>query len=132
MSEIRRPRQAVTSVAAEQLKPPARLKFKVLLSILPQICSVMKDAPLTWEEIAQNHLDRVQSRAINSAVPGTTNNLQSCRHRRNVASLTVMFKIQTEQVTHLQSLRQPVRRTTRITRAVERLPVALEQPRCKA
>lgn len=128
MSEIRRPRQAVTSVAAEQLKPPARLKFKVLWSIRPQICSVMKDAPLTWEEIAQNHLDR----AINSAVPGTTNNLQSCRHRRNVASLTVMFKIQTEQVTHLQSLRQPVRRTTRITRAVERLPVALEQPRCKA
>ncbi|XP_042890078.1 uncharacterized protein LOC122265006 [Penaeus japonicus] len=102
-----------------------------------QIRYVMEYAPLTWGGAAKKHLDlldRIQSRAIkiiNGEDPGNLNNLQNLQHRRDVAGLTVMFRIQEEQEPHLQALRQPVCRITRTTRTVERVPDALEQPRCR-
>jgi len=102
-----------------------------------QIRSVMEYAPLTWGGAAKKHLDlldRVQARAssiISGEDPRISSNLQNLQHRRDVAGLTVMFKIQTEQVPHLQPLRQPVRRMTRTTRTVERVPEALEEPHCR-
>ena len=80
-----------------------------------QIRSVMEYAPLTWGGAAKKHLDlpdKVQARAISiisGEDPRIPGNLQSLQHRRDVAGLTVMFRIQTEQVPHLQPLRQPVR-----------------------
>ncbi|XP_042864744.1 uncharacterized protein LOC122248657 [Penaeus japonicus] len=95
------------------------------------------EAPLTWGGAAKKHLDlldRIQSRAIkiiNGEDPGNLNNLQNLQHRRDVAGLFVMFRIQEEQVPHLQALRQPVCRIIRTTRTVERVPDTLEQPRCR-
>ena len=78
-----------------------------------QVRSSLEYACLAWGGAASKHLlllDRVQDRAarlIRSA--GHQPVLQTLQHRRNVAGLTVMFKVQLQCVPHLHTLRQPPR-----------------------
>ena len=66
----------------------------------------------------------------NSPSPQQNANLDTLQHRRDVAGLTTMYKIQQQHVPQLQSLRLPLRQPVHTTRTVERTPVALEEPRC--
>ncbi|XP_042890291.1 uncharacterized protein LOC122265191 [Penaeus japonicus] len=94
----------------------------------------MEYSSLAWGGAASNHLhllDRVQDRT-KRLFDGTEFNskLDSLQHRRDVAGLSTMFKIQEMHVPHLQPLRLPMRRPERTTRSVEQVPAALEEPRC--
>ena len=101
-----------------------------------QIRSTLEYACLAWGGAASSHLallDKVQARAvglIKNRGAGQEPHLPTLQHRRDVAGLTVMFKVQQESVSHLQPLRQPLRRAQVITRAVTMAPQELLQPRC--
>ena len=102
-----------------------------------QVCSSMEYSSLAWGGAASKHLsplDNVHARAVrlmkdNEADQDTT--LHRLQHCRDVAGLTVMFKVQQQGVPHLQALRQPLRRAEVITRAVVQGPGELLQPRCR-
>ena len=100
-----------------------------------QVRSSLEYACLAWGGAANKHLallDKVQERAarlIREA--GHQPALQSLQHRRDVAGLTVMFKVQLQCVPHLQSLRQPPRQAQVPTRAVTSAPEELLVPRCR-
>ncbi|KAG0713099.1 hypothetical protein GWK47_016951 [Chionoecetes opilio] len=79
-------------------------------------------------------LDKVQGRAvrlIRDSGAGQEPRLHSLQYRRNVAGLTVMYKVHQQRVPHLHTLRQPLRRTQVTTRAVALAPAELLQPRCR-
>ncbi|KAG0729722.1 hypothetical protein GWK47_029781 [Chionoecetes opilio] len=78
-------------------------------------------------------LDKVQGRAvklIRDSGAGQEPRLYRLQHRRDVAGLTVMYKVHQQWVPHLHTLRQPLRRAQVITRAVALAPAELLQPRC--
>ncbi|KAG0697956.1 hypothetical protein GWK47_026176 [Chionoecetes opilio] len=79
-------------------------------------------------------LDKVQGRAKEAhqgqrcrAEP----RLHSLQHRRDVAGLTVMYKVHQQRVPHLHTLRQPLRRAQVYYKAVALAPAELLQPRCR-
>ena len=100
-----------------------------------QVRSSLEFSCLAWGGAARKHLsllDKVQDRAtrlISDA--GREPQLHSLQHRRDVAGLTVMFKVQVQCVSHLQDLRQPRRLSQVTTRAVTQTPDELLQPRCR-
>ncbi|XP_063859266.1 uncharacterized protein LOC135100375 [Scylla paramamosain] len=100
-----------------------------------QVRSFLEYACLAWGGAANKHLsllDKVQERAarlIREAEHQPA--LQSLQHRRDVAGLTVMFKVQLQCVPHLQSLWQPPRLAQVATRAVTSAPEELLQTRCR-
>ena len=102
-----------------------------------QVRSSLEYACLAWGGAASKHLallDKVQDRAarlIRGEEGDQAAALQTLQHRRDVAGLTVMFKIQQQCVPHLQSLRQPARQAQVATRAVTLAPEELQQPRCR-
>ena len=89
-----------------------------------QIRAAMEFAPLTWGGAAPTHLellDKVQRRAQRLIFENENeSDLDSLQHRRDVAGLTVMFKIQELDTEALRPLRQaprPVPRATRMAAA---------------
>ena len=78
-----------------------------------QVPSSMEYSSLAWGGAANKHLsilDKVQARAVrlirdSGAVQEPT--LHSLQHRRDVAGLTVIFKVQQQRASHLQALRYP-------------------------
>lgn len=102
-----------------------------------QVRSSLEYACLAWGGAANKHLallDKVQDRAarlIRNSELGLQPALHTLQHRRDVAGLTVMFKVQQQRVPHLQALRQPARHAEVTTRAVTRAPGELHQPRCR-
>ena len=102
-----------------------------------QIRSTLEYACLAWGGAANTHLtllDKVQARAVRLIRDGGTGRepqLHTLQHRRDVAGLSVMFKVQQQRVCHLQPLRQPQRRAQITTRTVTLAPQELLQPRCR-
>ena len=96
-----------------------------------QVRSSLEYSCLAWGGAASRHLsllDRVQARAvrlIRGRAGGREPALQTLQHRREVAGLTVMFKVQQQRVPHLQPLRQP------LGRAVTSVPEELLLTRCR-
>ncbi|KAG0725868.1 hypothetical protein GWK47_037769 [Chionoecetes opilio] len=97
----------------------------------------MEYACLGWGGTANKHLDlldKVQGRAvrlIRDSGAGQEPRLHSLQHRRDVAGLTVMYKVHQQRVPHLHTLRQPLRWAHVTTRAVALAPAELLQPRCR-
>ncbi|MPD04135.1 hypothetical protein E2C01_099808 [Portunus trituberculatus] len=54
----------------------------------------------------QNHATRI----FRESSAGPVSHLPTLQHKRDVAGLTVLFKVQENYVSHLQELRQPHRR----------------------
>ncbi|XP_063875863.1 uncharacterized protein LOC135108634 [Scylla paramamosain] len=103
-----------------------------------QVRSSLEYACLAWGGAARKHLallDKVQGRTERyireSSSAQQHPGLCSLQHRRDVAGLTVMFKIHQQRVHHLQPLRQSLRRAQVDTRSVSRAPAELLQPRCR-
>ena len=102
-----------------------------------QVRSSLEYSCLAWGGAASRHLsllDRVQARAvrlIRGSAGGREPALQTLQHRREVAGLTVMYKVQQQRVPHLQPLRQPLRRARVTTRAVTSVPEELLLTRCR-
>lgn len=102
-----------------------------------QIRSSMEYSSLAWGGAAKKHLsllDKVQARAVRLIKDSGADRdptLHSLQHRRDVAGLTVMFKVQQQRVPHLNALRQPLRQTEVTTRAVAQCPGQLLHPRCR-
>ena len=101
-----------------------------------QIRSTLEYACLTWGGASSSHLsllDRVQARAVRLIRDKTewVPQLHTLQHRRDVAGLTVLYKVQQLCVGHLQPLRQPPRRAHVATRAVTLAPEQLLQPHCR-
>ena len=102
-----------------------------------QVRSSLEYSCLAWGGAASRHLfllDKVQARAmrlIRSSGSDQEPSLQTLQHRRDVAGLTVMYKIHQQRVPHLQPLRQPLRRAQVTTRTVASVPEELLQTRCR-
>lgn len=102
-----------------------------------QIRSSLEYSCLTWGGAASTHLallDKIQERAwriITDRQPEHLPTLQTLQHRRDVAGLTTLYKIQQEGVEHLRTLRQPEREVTANTRSAEAAPTALVVQRCR-
>ena len=100
-----------------------------------QVRSSLEYACLAWGGAASKHLallDKVQDRAerlIRDSELDFHPTLHTLQHRRDVAGLTVMFKVQQQRVAHLQELHQPARQVEIATRAVIRAPGELLQSR---
>ena len=78
-----------------------------------QIRSAMEFASLAWGGASPTHLEllnRIQRRAERLIYGEVAlSNLHSLQHRRDVAGLTVTYKIHVLDAEHLRPLRQPVR-----------------------
>ncbi|KAG0713256.1 hypothetical protein GWK47_016610 [Chionoecetes opilio] len=102
-----------------------------------QVRSAMEYACFGWGGAANKHLallDKVQGRAvrlIRDSGAGQEPRLHSFQHRRDVAGLTVMYKVHQQRVPHLHTLRHPLRRAQVTTRAIALTPAELLQPRCR-
>ena len=103
-----------------------------------QIRSPMEYSCLAWGGAASSHLtllDKIQRRAERLIREGPSQQeigrrcLHSLQHRRDVAGLATLYKIQEQRAPHLQELRQPLRHTEVLTRAVEAAPGALATTR---
>ncbi|MPD04969.1 hypothetical protein E2C01_100684 [Portunus trituberculatus] len=88
------------------------------------------------EGAAKTHLDKldaVQRRAeriiIAEDQPEQPSTLQSLQHRRDVAGLTTLCKVQQQTTVHLQQLHQPLQQAAVQTRGAPRTPSALIIPR---
>lgn len=55
--------------------------------------------------------------------------MDTLQHRRDVAGITTLYKVQEERVSHLRQLPLPPRRAEVHTRAVRAAPSALATPR---
>ena len=98
-----------------------------------QVRSCMEFSPLSWGGAAPTHLallDKVQRRAERLIYGDEESTLQPLQARRDVAGMTVMFKIHVQNVDHLQELRQPARVVPWLTRQAARSAHSLAQPRC--
>ena len=101
-----------------------------------QVRATMEFALLTWGGAAPTHLemlDKMQRRAERLIYDDRReSNLPSLQHRRDVAGLTAMYKIQEEQAEHLAPLRQAARPVQRVTRAAaaDALQRTLKEERC--
>ncbi|XP_063869600.1 uncharacterized protein LOC135105396 [Scylla paramamosain] len=101
-----------------------------------KVRSSLEYSSLAWGGEATRHLsllDRVQTRAVRLIKDSGDRNepkLHSLQHRRDVAGLVVIYKIQ-QRILHLQALRQPLRRAQVTTRAVTLMPAELFQCRCR-
>ncbi|KAG0727363.1 hypothetical protein GWK47_034818 [Chionoecetes opilio] len=114
------------------------LDSKVLeVLYMAQVRSSMEYACLGWGGAANKHLallDKVQGRAvrlIRDSGAGQEPQLHILQHRRDVAGLTVMYKVHQQRVPHLHTLRHPLRRAQVTTRVVALAPAELLQPRCR-
>lgn len=102
-----------------------------------QIRSSLEYSCLAWGGAANKYLtllNKIQDRAVRIIQGGQTQyqpDLHTLQHRRDVAGLTTLFKVQQQNVSHLQELRQPARQAQVRTRAAETAPAALVQPRCR-
>ncbi|KAG0727862.1 hypothetical protein GWK47_003922 [Chionoecetes opilio] len=102
-----------------------------------QVRSSMEYACLGCSGADNKHLallDKVQDRAvrlIRDSGAGQEPRLHSLQHRRDVAGLTMMYKVHQQRVHHLHTLRQPLRRAQVTTRTVALAPAELLQPRCR-
>ena len=101
-----------------------------------QVRSSVEFSCLAWGGAAKKHLsllDRVQERAARLITDDDAGreSLHSLQHRRDVAGLTVLYKVQVQGVSHLQELRQPRRLSEIATRAVTQSPGELLLPRCR-
>ncbi|KAG0716295.1 hypothetical protein GWK47_010038 [Chionoecetes opilio] len=93
-----------------------------------QVRASLEYACLAWGGAAKKHLsllDKVQARAVriienNNA--GKEPHHITLQHRRDVAGLTVVFKVQVKRVSHLQALWQPYRLVPVTPRAVALAP----------
>ena len=100
-----------------------------------QIRSTLEYSCLAWGGAAPTHLatlDRVQRRAerlIWELHPEQQSTLLSLQHRRDVAGLTTLYKVQVVGDNHLQPLHQPKRCTGANTRSALATPSALTVPR---
>ncbi|XP_045105433.1 uncharacterized protein LOC123500953 [Portunus trituberculatus] len=102
-----------------------------------QVRSSLEYACLAWGGAARTHLallDKVQERAAR-LIKGNNTGQEPClhtlQHRRDVAGITVMYKVHVCHVSHLEALRQPSRLAEVHTRAVTLAPKELLQPRCR-
>ncbi|XP_045105076.1 uncharacterized protein LOC123500423 [Portunus trituberculatus] len=102
-----------------------------------QVRSSLEYASLAWGGAARTHLallDKVQERAAR-LIKGNNTGQEPClhtlQHRRDVAGITVMYKVHVCHVSHLEALRQPSRLDEVHTRAVTLAPKELLQPRCR-
>nr|XP_027238108.1 uncharacterized protein LOC113829201 [Penaeus vannamei] len=100
-----------------------------------QVRRFLEYAALPWMSASKTHLDlldKVQRRAyhlIDSVRQDTQPALHTTlQHRRDVAALTVMHKIQVQRVPHPQGLRLPRRRSLRPTRTVISSEDAVDVP----
>ncbi|KAG0718900.1 hypothetical protein GWK47_051576 [Chionoecetes opilio] len=81
-----------------------------------QVRSSMEYACLGWGGAANKHLallDKVQGRAvrlIRDSGAGRNHDSTAFSTARDVAGLTVMYKVHQQRVPHLHTLRQPLRR----------------------
>ncbi|KAG0724504.1 hypothetical protein GWK47_005053 [Chionoecetes opilio] len=99
-----------------------------------QIHSFLEYTCLAWGGAANKHLallDKVKVRAVriikdNNA--GQEPHFTTLQHRRDVAGLTVVFKVQVKRVTHLQALWQTYRLAP-VTLRVVALAPAIKLPR---
>ncbi|KAG0728159.1 hypothetical protein GWK47_003809 [Chionoecetes opilio] len=97
----------------------------------------MDYACLEWGGAANKHLallDKVQGRAVRlnrDSGAGHEPRPHSLQHRRDVPGHTVMYKVHQQWVSHLQTLRQPLRRARITTRVIALAPTELLQPRCR-
>ncbi|XP_063871040.1 uncharacterized protein LOC135106194 [Scylla paramamosain] len=102
-----------------------------------QVRSSLEYSCHAWGGAASRHLsllDWVQARAVRLIKESGARNepkLHSLQHRRDVAGLAVMYKIQQQRIPHLQALRQPLRWAQVTTRAVTLMPAELFQCRCR-
>ena len=103
-----------------------------------QVRSVMEYACLTWNGAASSHLsllDKIQRRAgrlmSHTWSASQDIHLQSLQHRRDVSGLTVLYKAQQMDVSHLSPLKQQWRRRTYSTREADHNIFALEVPRVR-
>lgn len=100
-----------------------------------QVRSSLEYSCLAWGGAAKTHLeklDAVQRRAeriITEEQPEQPSTLQSLQHRRDVAGLTVLYKIQQRTTVHLQQLHQPLQQVAVQTRGATRTPSSLITPR---
>ena len=100
-----------------------------------QVRSSLEYSCLAWGGAASSHLgllDRIQRRAERIIWDGQQEHgstLHSLQHRRDVAGLTVLYKVQKVRVPHLLPLRQVKRRVELSTRGVTVAPTALLVPR---
>ena len=101
-----------------------------------QIRSSLEYCCLAWGGAAPTHLamlDKIQRRAERIISEGHADvhrrALLTLQHRRTVAGLTTLYKVQELRVPHLQPLRQPPRHVEIRTRAVNEAPSALAVPR---
>ncbi|KAG0708049.1 hypothetical protein GWK47_024081 [Chionoecetes opilio] len=94
----------------------------------PQVRSSLEYACLAWGSAANKHLallDKVQARAVRIIEDNNARqepHLTTLQHRRDVAGLTVVFKVQVKRVSHLQALWQPYRLALVTTHAVALAP----------
>jgi len=78
-----------------------------------QVRPFLEYAALSWMSASKTHLDLLDK--VQDTQPALYTTLQ---HRRDVAALIVMHKIQVQRVPHLQGLRLPRHRSLRPTRTV--------------
>ncbi|MPC28823.1 putative RNA-directed DNA polymerase from transposon BS [Portunus trituberculatus] len=87
---------------------------------------------LNFNGAALTSQDEVQDRAtrlIRSGDTGPEPHLHTLQHRRDIAGLIVLFKVQEDRVSHLQPFKQPRRLSPVATRAVVQTPGELIQRR---
>ena len=106
-----------------------------------QVRSVMEFSPLAWMGAAHSHLaklDSIQSRAlkiigVNEDAAAKDLNIHPLQHRRNVAALTLMYKLHTNSCPEkLKDLRPPKhqrRRTTRLNSVIQQHAVERRRTR---
>ncbi|XP_045124027.1 uncharacterized protein LOC123511983 [Portunus trituberculatus] len=103
-----------------------------------EIRSSLEYSCLAWGGAAPSHLavlDKIQRRAERLIEDGPPeqqaglHSLHSLQHRRDVAGLATLYKVQEERTPHLQELCIPPRRAEVLTRAVSAAPSALHIPR---
>ena len=92
-----------------------------------QVRSSLEFSCLAFGGAANKHLallDKVQNRAARliMSAAGEEPHLHTLQHRRDVAGLTVMFKVQVIRVSHMQELHQPSREAHVTTRSVTHTP----------
>ncbi|KAG0715836.1 hypothetical protein GWK47_011027 [Chionoecetes opilio] len=107
-----------------------RVTYDRSLEILfkAQVRSSLEYACLALDGAANKHLallNKVQARAvriIEDSNAGQEPHLTTLQHHRDVAGLTVVFKVQVKRVSHLQALWQPCRLAPVTNRAVALAP----------